>query len=731
MRRVYLLSIFVCVFYYVSSQDGWFELKSHGQVRPSVIGMEAWLDKPAGKHGFLKQDGGKYIFENGTEIKFWGVNLADSRVFVEKDVAEKWSSYLAKYGVNAVRFHKFSRPGYRGTGKSTDIAPDRFDKLDYLSNCLREKGIYYGWSHIYGHVPQPGDSADLIAYREVINGGDGHLRSTTIGLVHFSEDLQDLSIRLTVNMLNHRNPYTGLRYADDPALSFIELQNEDNAFFATAERFLMMCPTYKDIACKKFSAWLRKKYGSHEALVKAWGEGAIDAFPKNQTGEHLDKDNIFPVANHSTLSTRSLNQEKVRKRLLDTAHFLFEIQNDFYQRYAEAIRKTGYKGELVGSCWQAGDNVAHFYNLYSDYLIGAVDRHNYFGGGAGGHNIDTGRISTASMLQSPASGLMSVAWQAVTDRPFAFSEWFALSPNEWLSEAAPLIAAYGMGLQGWDASFVYACNHTQLVNNLESPSHGVYNADAPNHIGLYPALSRMVYSNELLEGEPVGIHKVHFESLAEGKLDWDLRVEQNWDQKQIEGAVSPFAFAVGKVGVEFTHEYEKTVFPDINPYIDLSNLIIHSTTQQFEWRFGDNKGFTVNTPSTKMWVGFFENQVISSGGISLECKNPFVVATVSSLERGIGIEKSKSLLITTIGRVRNTGMVYSEDRKTLLNKGTSPLLLEGIEATLTFPSLLKGRLYILNHDGERTDEYVDVSGNRIELSGALHKTYYYELSLQR
>jgi hypothetical protein len=34
-----------------------------------------------------------------------------------------------------------------------------------------------------------------------------------------------------VNMLNHKNGFSGLRYADDPSLAYIELQNEDNIFW--------------------------------------------------------------------------------------------------------------------------------------------------------------------------------------------------------------------------------------------------------------------------------------------------------------------------------------------------------------------------------------------------------------------------------------------------------------------------------------------------------------------
>jgi len=50
--------------------------------------------------------------------------------------------------------------------------------------------------------------------------------------------VQDLMIEMVVHLLEHKNPYTGKTYAHDPALSYIELQNEDDIFFrrATCQR---------------------------------------------------------------------------------------------------------------------------------------------------------------------------------------------------------------------------------------------------------------------------------------------------------------------------------------------------------------------------------------------------------------------------------------------------------------------------------------------------------------
>ena len=121
-----------------------------------------------------------------------------------------------------------------------------------------------------------------------MNALGDHLRGSTVGLVMFAQDLQALSIEMTVNLLNHVNPHTGLRYADDPALAYVEFQNEDDIFFPTTQTAVLKCPAYKKLFCGQFGDWLRLKYGTHGALEEAWGKRAIDAYPEFQTGEHLD-----------------------------------------------------------------------------------------------------------------------------------------------------------------------------------------------------------------------------------------------------------------------------------------------------------------------------------------------------------------------------------------------------------------------------------------------------------
>src|SRR5690606_12190624 len=158
---------------------------------------------------------------------------------------------------------------------------------------------------------------------------------------------------------------------------------------------------------------------------------------------------------------------------------------------------------------------------------------------------------------------LSTGLQDVIDRPFSFSEWMSLVPNEWTAETAPLIALYGMGLQGWDASFSFATDMPRFSSVLQSEAHGVYNATSPLHMGLYPALARMVYRGDITESPVIGSRKVHIPSLAMGKLGIEERVDQGYDDKRFSGTIPTEMLAIGRFTVEFTDEFAATVPADV------------------------------------------------------------------------------------------------------------------------------------------------------------------------
>ncbi|MBN1480140.1 hypothetical protein EH223_19465 [candidate division KSB1 bacterium] len=704
----------------------WFPFSPQYKTAASLLGMADWLDAPAGKHGFLQIKNEKLLFEDGTLTKLWGTNICSRLPYVDAATADSFVNFTSQYGINAIRFHKFTRAAYRGD-VSTELDSTKFRRFDYFQAKLREKGIYYGWSHIYGHRVLPGDSSRLLAYSEIKNLSYpwAHLNGSTSSLVNFAPDLQELSIELTVNMLNHVNPYTDLRYAEDPALAFIEFQNEDNIFWSAITKSLEQAPTYRALLCKQFSEWLQNKYGSQAELEKAWGADNITA------GESLDNLNIFPDPNHGLFSWEyetSLREKRpMAQHILDKMRFLYETQLTFYRKFEKAIRDTGYRGVLVGSCWQAGSGPAHFYNVHTDYLVGMIDRHNYFGGGAGGHSLAEGEVHNHAMIAQPGSGLLSTGTQQIVDRPFSFSEWMSLVPNEWTAEAAPLIAIYGMGLQGWDASFSFATDIPRFSRFLESERHGVYNATSPLHMGLYPALARLVYRGDVAESPVLATKKVHLPSLTDGTLGFTERVKQGYDIKEFSGTIPPETIAIGRFPVQFAETFQETIIPDLDLYWDKERKIISSATNELTWMYGDKKYVTVNTTASKCIIGFSGGENIKLGDWQIKCENRFVVFLMTDLAREGDLQTADQILITAVARGRNTGMVYeyTDDQTLLTAKGTHPLLLEPVKASITAMTPAPFDVYVLDHDGVKTNQSVPVQNGVFVIEGEKYKTIYY------
>lgn len=701
------------------SQENWFPLKINESLEKVEFDMTHWRHKPSGKHGFVKIDGARFIFEDGTPVKFWGTNIASEKPFMPAPEADAWSEWLARYGFNAVRFHKFTWRASDGI-HSTMVTDEKWKNFDYLCYRLRENGIYYGWSHIYGHKVMPGDSSRLLAYNEVSGTKFpwSHLNGTTASLVNFANDLQELNIELTVNMLNHVNPHTGLRYADDPALNFVELQNEDNIFWSAIERSLEQAPTYRKLLCEKFSNWLAEKYGDQQALLKAWNN---EGLPE---GQSLNLKNIYPQPNHGIFGweyEQAVKENRpVKQHILDKAAFLYEEQMKFYKKFEKAVRETGYKGPLVASCWQAGTGLSHLLNLHSDYEIGIIDRHNYFGGGEG-HSLRPGKFSNESMLKLIGSGLFGSGLQQVTNRPFGFSEWMSLIPNEWTAESAPIIAIYGMGLQGWDASYVFATDYRQFTPTIQTPGGGIYNATVPTQLSLYPALATSIYRHDIAEGSTVVDRRVNIGKLRDGDITFREKVEQDHDSKVLKGNFPLEAMAIGKVGITFTETVPAEVVSELDPFIHGNQVF--SNTGQLMW---DNSGyFTINTAGTQGLVGFAEGKKIKLNGLNIETSNPFAVILATSLEPDKGIRESNRILITTIARTKNTGMQYNTDRTELLEIGKAPMLIEPVKVNLELKRKGKFSVHILDHSGRKTRQTLQTKGKSIVLDGNTSEAFYY------
>ena len=405
--------------------------------------------------------------------------------------------------------------------------------------------------------------------------------------------------------------------------------------------------------------------------------------------------------------------------MLDTAAFLHDVQDRFYGRFAEAIRQAGYRGPLNGSPWQAPSMLPHYYNLDSDYKVGFIDRHNYFGG--------SGPEMFTSMLSRPGSGYLGTGLQQVRDRPFALSEWIHVYPNVYAAEGPAIVAAYGMGLQGWDASYEFQsqANRRTFDETAGGFPWGVWEADVPTSLGQFPALSRMVSRGDVREGDIVSARRVSPTELAEGRFSFSDKVEQKGDVKSFGGSTPPETLALGRAVVEFTDKARPSLLPDLSRH--RPGDVIKSLTGQLAWDTSGEGFFTVNTAATKAVVGHALGKEQTLGNVKVRLNSPFASLFLTALERGDDLASGKRALLTVLARQSNTGFTYFAPDHKVLKNGGPPILLEPVNATVTIIGRPIAKVNILDHDGRRTGRTLAVTDGRFTLDGAADKAIYYEV----
>ncbi len=209
----------------------------------------------------------EHFRRGGRDLRIWGVNLCFGANFPTHEDAPYVAQRLAAAGVNSVRCHHLDTSRWpRGIWNAKDgktIEPQALDRLDYLIHELAQRGIFVnlnlhvGRAHSqYLDLPQTNREYDKIT-----------------GI--FTPALIEAQRQYAKDLLTHLNPYRGVRYADDPAVAFVEITNEDSFFMWGAEETLRTLPRYYEgLLGGQFNSWLRQRYASDDALRTAWTKGS-------------------------------------------------------------------------------------------------------------------------------------------------------------------------------------------------------------------------------------------------------------------------------------------------------------------------------------------------------------------------------------------------------------------------------------------------------------------------
>ena len=368
--------------------------------------------------------GRHFEFEDspGVPRRFFGVNICGDANFAESGRAEAFVRQLRRRGYNALRLHHHDNGLVAGSTDGTTINPDKLDRLDaFVAACARN-GIYV--------------TTDLFVSRMVPRRVIGQDRDGVVGFEEFKE-LVLVNEAAYSNLcafarawMTHVNPYTGMRWADDPTVAFIAVVNEGHLGIGGLEK-LNRHPEYA-------AAW--KEYAERKGLD----------FAEIPSGKPWDKTPEMAAA----------------------MPFLAELESRFLARMRAFLKdELGVKALLTDM--SAGmENEA--YRPVRAALCDYVDEHwywdhpsfpsNSWSYPSVGHNQNPVRARGANAME-----LCSAV--RVADKPFTASEYCFSGPNPF-RHLGGLVAGAQAAREDWSAlwHFDWAVNEPTLDRLGETPA---------------------------------------------------------------------------------------------------------------------------------------------------------------------------------------------------------------------------------------------------------------------
>jgi hypothetical protein len=674
--------------------SGWlpYQMPDVKKLKGTALDMSFLLDAPAGRHGFLTVKGDKFFFQDGTEARFWGGNLFSEANFPTHKQAEALAERIALTGANLVRMHHLDvvapwtdfivrKNLFGGQSPETTrvLDKDMLDRFDYLIHCLKKRGIYIFLSHLSSRkvmpadgIPEPADSLDDICAGFKIEG-------------EFDEFLIQLQQEHLKNLLTHKNPYTHLPLAYDPVLALTEIINEDSLLFLGAgPNFSTNSDHYKRMLQGQFNDWLLHKYGSREALAKAWQ-------PADGQGKGLGDDED-PAARTVAFTYRFSYDSQTRldpvlshQRNLDMYAFLCDTQKKYYDRMHAFLLGLGVQCPIAGSNHWISDVADLHLNAALDY----VDRHDYYAHPHGTYNYIEGQsVSPATaMVRSDSLGIIAgLANRRVYGRPYTVSEWDNCLPNPYRAEGPVFMAAYAC-LQDWHP-MQYA--YLALIDDDPKSINSFMVFYDPAHMNVLPAAALMFQRRDIKEASTG-----YFEPVAAGQfMDPAFSPQRN----------SRVAL-LGKYGLAFPDVVDAPGANNadlLKQASDGTKHVYESITGELRWDVGQGL-LTVNSPRTQGVVGFTQGRAVAMGDVTLEVGNDFAVVVVSSLD-GASIRQAGRLLVSTSARAQWSGMEFDERTGVVTKSGRPPFLMEPVAGTVRIKHDKPLTVYRLSSSGKRLGE---------------------------
>jgi len=683
---------------------------------PSLVDMSFLLDAPAGAAGFVRVENGHLMHPDGSRLRIWGVNLTGGACFPRREDAPAVAEHLARFGVNAARFHFLDSNWGRektlfewGTDSTRQLSAEQLDRLDFFVAELKQRGIYSNFNLNVGRN-----------FREDDGVADWQHLGLAKAVTLFDPRIIELEKEYARQLLTHVNPYTKRAYVEEPALVIVELVNENSLVEAWFSGRLIgrepgpadgtwagVTRHYAEQLDRRYNVWLRERLGDEDLkrLEQTAGVGSGEPIARLRP-EQFDKADAL--------------------RFAVEARFYMEMEDRFFQEMYTYLKDTLGVRALVAATSDHNHYRSGYPMLALASKLDIVDGHVYWQHPNYTRDAATGRrgftIPNTPMVNDPLfSTPVQLSRSAVRGKPYTVSETNHPFPNEYACEGIPLLAAYAL-LHDWDGLFFYTFEHdAPSAWDTKTPGHFDIAHD-PVKMANLAACALMFHRGDVTAARRTVMRSYSAEQVIESlRLSWR---ERPFFTPGFSPAI-PLVHATRIASFDAgPTSYEPFTVPEV----------IASDTGQLQWRHAADQGHvTIQTDRTEALIGF-----VPAGDalrhLSATVDTPFCALVLSSLD-GRPIARAEHLVLTATGRSRLTDMVWNENRTSLAHWGRRPMQIEPVRGQICLRGLADAKgLTIRAMDGAGRPLGPAVDAPRAD--GGWHvaldaPTVWYQITLRR
>lgn len=607
---------------------------------------EALLDLRDRNHAVCGQKGrltvrdGDFYWAEAPEepVRFWGQVIGRGQIVATDQGQRQYLRRMAKLGVNMVRLHGKLHGGADDPLAISEAFLERFDR--FVATC-RENGVYFMVNTFYDH---------WLRGSEV--GGGYSDRGHPNGWQFIHPEGRALWRRWVKTLLDRRNPYTGMRNADDPTIAIVQIVNEDNYFFHTFQPYRSIPVATMRYMEKRYARWLGDKYGSLEKAKAAWD------------GPDHKRDD--PDAGRlGLMRVHALTGAGRRGR--DQAAFMVHDYRSMTDGFIAHLRSIGYDGLVNNGNWLSADpRMLEPLDKMANMNASVMSRHGVLWGAdeqlEAFYAIREGdSFASRSALHEPWK--LPLSELHYNDRAHMVCEPKTTVPNRFRAEWPVLAACWG-ALQGMDAQMHFAGSLTWLSKTQR------WGIDEPVFMGQSPALS-LLYREGLVETAPVVIEETcdrqalldlegaafhPLSSMSSGEIQpRDLALLRTGGDRG--AGLNPLTLMTGSLQRNIVDDPDKAgleIDPRVEECIDAKAKTLRSVDGQLtlDWGVGLLR---IRSAKAQGAVGFLKRAgTIDLPDMVIDLDNEYASVICVPLD-GKTLAESDRLLLTVVTETRNYG----------------------------------------------------------------------------